>query len=75
MTGAQYHLRRSGITDPVDLGRQAGAFVSPVEVAPHSAGAAVGQRRTRGIPSPIHEMISRWISLLPPPKVKMTADR
>lgn len=33
------------------------------------------QRRTRGIPRPIHEMISRWISLLPPPKVKMTADR
>ncbi|MDQ1013976.1 hypothetical protein QFZ43_000525 [Streptomyces afghaniensis] len=33
------------------------------------------QRRTRGIPSPIHEMISRWISLLPPPKVKMTAER
>jgi NAD(P)-dependent dehydrogenase (short-subunit alcohol dehydrogenase family) len=33
------------------------------------------QRRTRGIPSPIHEMISRWISLLPPPKVKITADR
>ncbi|MFE7975459.1 transposase [Streptomyces shenzhenensis] len=33
------------------------------------------QRRTRGIPRPIHEMISRWISLLPPPKVKITADR
>ncbi|GAA0299099.1 hypothetical protein GCM10009540_17900 [Streptomyces turgidiscabies] len=33
------------------------------------------QRRTLGIPSPIHEMISRWISLLPPPKVKITADR
>lgn len=33
------------------------------------------QRRTRGIPSPIHAMISRWISLLPPPKVKITADR
>jgi hypothetical protein len=33
------------------------------------------QRRTLGIPSPIHEMISRWISLLPPPKVKMTAER
>lgn len=31
--------------------------------------------RTRGIPSPIHEMISRWISLLPPPKVKITAER
>lgn len=34
-----------------------------------------GQRRTRGMPRPIHEMISRWISLLPPPKVKMTAER
>ncbi|WP_407840503.1 hypothetical protein ACE1OC_35920 [Streptomyces sp. DSM 116496] len=33
------------------------------------------QRRTRGMPRPIHEMISRWISLLPPPKVKMTALR
>lgn len=33
------------------------------------------QRRTRGIPRPIQEMISRWISLLPPPKVKMTAER
>ena len=33
------------------------------------------QRRTLGMPSPIHEMISRWISLLPPPKVKMTAER
>ncbi|GGP46582.1 hypothetical protein GCM10010214_19630 [Streptomyces abikoensis] len=33
------------------------------------------QRRTLGIPSPIQEMISRWISLLPPPKVKMTALR
>lgn len=32
-------------------------------------------RRTRGIPRPIHEMISRWISLLPPPKVKITAER
>lgn len=32
-------------------------------------------RRTRGIPNPIQEMISRWISLLPPPKVKITADR
>lgn len=32
-------------------------------------------RRTRGIPNPIHAMISRWISLLPPPKVKITADR
>lgn len=33
------------------------------------------QRRTRGIPRPIQEMISRWISLLPPPNVKITADR
>ncbi|MFJ4366647.1 M15 family metallopeptidase [Streptomyces chartreusis] len=34
-------LRRSGLTDPVDLRRQASAFVSPVEVAPHCAGAAL----------------------------------
>lgn len=34
-------LRRSGITDPVDLRRRASAFVSPVEVAPHCAGAAL----------------------------------
>ncbi len=33
------------------------------------------QRRTLGIPRPIQEMISRWISLLPPPKVKITAER
>ncbi|MFI2074200.1 MULTISPECIES: nitroreductase family protein [Streptomyces] len=33
------------------------------------------QRRTLGMPRPIQEMISRWISLLPPPKVKMTALR
>ncbi|GHH42071.1 hypothetical protein GCM10018775_26230 [Streptomyces umbrinus] len=34
-----------------------------------------GYRRTLGMPRPIHEMISRWISLLPPPKVKITAER
>lgn len=34
-------LRRSGITDPVDLRRRVSAFVSPVEVAPHCAGAAL----------------------------------
>ncbi|MDV9174030.1 M15 family metallopeptidase [Streptomyces sp. W16] len=34
-------LRSSGITDPVDLRQRAGAFVSPVEVAPHCAGAAL----------------------------------
>ena len=34
-------LRASGITDPIELRRQASAFVSPVEVAPHCAGAAV----------------------------------
>ncbi|ATZ28327.1 hypothetical protein SLAV_32775 [Streptomyces lavendulae subsp. lavendulae] len=33
------------------------------------------QRRTRGMPRPIHAMISRWISLFPPPKVKITALR
>lgn len=37
--------------------------------------ARAGQRRTRGMPRPIQEMISRWISLLPPPKVKITALR
>ncbi|MFM9614088.1 dipeptidase [Streptomyces sp. V2] len=34
-------LRRSGVTDPVDLRHRASAFVSPVEVAPHCAGAAL----------------------------------
>ncbi|MGW5257637.1 M15 family metallopeptidase [Streptomyces sp. NPDC004012] len=34
-------LRRSGISDRAELRRQASAFVSPVEVAPHCAGAAV----------------------------------
>ncbi|MGR6968188.1 M15 family metallopeptidase [Streptomyces cynarae] len=34
-------LRRSGITDPFHLWRRASAFVSPVEVAPHCAGAAL----------------------------------
>ena len=34
-------LRRSGITDPAELRRRASAFVSPVEVAPHCAGAAL----------------------------------
>lgn len=34
-------LRRSGVTDPADLRRRASAFVSPIEVAPHCAGAAL----------------------------------
>jgi len=34
-------LRRSGITDSVELYRRTSAFVSPVETAPHCAGAAV----------------------------------
>jgi len=34
-------LSRSGITDPAELYRQTSAFVSPVEIAPHCAGAAV----------------------------------
>ncbi|WP_225840240.1 M15 family metallopeptidase [Streptomyces sp. NK08204] len=34
-------LRASGITDPAELRRRTSAFVSPVEVAPHCAGAAV----------------------------------
>ncbi len=34
-------LRSSGITDPAELRRKTSAFVSPVEVAPHCAGAAV----------------------------------
>jgi len=37
----QDRLRRAGVSDPVELHRQASAFVSPVEVAPHCAGAAV----------------------------------
>ncbi|WP_274918460.1 M15 family metallopeptidase [Streptomyces sp. WZ-12] len=34
-------LRLSGIADPVERRRRTSAFVSPVEVAPHCAGAAV----------------------------------
>ncbi|MEW2289610.1 M15 family metallopeptidase [Streptomyces sp. NPDC047841] len=34
-------LRRAGVSDPAELRRRASAFVSPVEVAPHCAGAAV----------------------------------
>ncbi|MFI7006409.1 M15 family metallopeptidase [Streptomyces sp. NPDC050145] len=34
-------LRGSGVTDPAELRRRASAFVSPVEVAPHCAGAAL----------------------------------
>ncbi|MET8771418.1 M15 family metallopeptidase [Streptomyces sp. NPDC004658] len=34
-------LRRAGVSDPAELRRRAGAFVSPGEVAPHCAGAAV----------------------------------
>ncbi|MET7290288.1 M15 family metallopeptidase [Streptomyces sp. NPDC005573] len=34
-------LRRSGVTGPVELRRRAASFVSPVEVAPHCAGAAL----------------------------------
>ncbi len=34
-------LRRSGTIDPEELRRRASAFVSPVEVAPHCAGAAL----------------------------------
>ncbi|MFK0294017.1 M15 family metallopeptidase [Streptomyces sp. NPDC090442] len=34
-------LRLSGITDPAERRRRTSAFVSPVEVAPHCAGAAV----------------------------------
>lgn len=34
-------LRRSGITDPDELGERTSMFVSPVDVAPHCAGAAV----------------------------------
>ena len=32
-------------------------------------------RLARGSPSPIHEMMSRWISLVPPPKVKIVWPR
>ncbi|GFH34531.1 hypothetical protein SCWH03_07450 [Streptomyces pacificus] len=48
---------------------------SGAAIAPRRSAAVGGQRLTRGIPRPIQEMISRWISLLPPPKVKITADR
>lgn len=48
---------------------------TPSCVTPTPASAVEPQRRTRGIPRPIQEMISRWISLLPPPNVKITADR
>lgn len=34
-------LRQSGVTDPAELRVRTSAFVSPVEVAPHCAGAAV----------------------------------
>jgi len=34
-------LRQSGITDPAELRVRTSAFVSPVDVAPHCAGAAV----------------------------------
>jgi D-alanyl-D-alanine dipeptidase len=37
----QDRLRRSGIADPAELRHRASAFVSPVEVAPHCAGAAL----------------------------------
>jgi len=37
----QDRLRGSGLTDPVELRRRASAFVSPIEVAPHCAGAAL----------------------------------
>lgn len=37
----QDRLGRSGITDPVELRHRVSAFVSPVEVAPHCAGAAL----------------------------------
>ncbi|MFF8908306.1 universal stress protein [Streptomyces olivaceoviridis] len=51
------------------------AAVLSVRPIPVPRAACPGYRRTRGIPRPIQEMISRWISLLPPPKVKMTAER
>ncbi|MEV8204251.1 M15 family metallopeptidase [Streptomyces sp. NPDC079189] len=35
------HLWRSGVVDPVERHRRVSAFVSPVEVAPHCAGAAL----------------------------------
>lgn len=34
-------IRLSGIDDPAEVRRQASAFVSPVDVAPHCAGAAL----------------------------------
>jgi D-alanyl-D-alanine dipeptidase len=37
----QDRLRDAGVTEPGELHRQASAFVSPVQVAPHCTGAAV----------------------------------
>lgn len=34
-------VRRSGVDDPAEVRRRASAFVAPVEVAPHCAGAAL----------------------------------
>jgi hypothetical protein len=34
-------------------------------------GEYASQRGARGIPSPIMAMMSRWISFVPPPNVKM----
>ncbi len=39
--GYEERLRRAGIDDPAERHRRASAFVSPVDVAPHCAGAAV----------------------------------
>lgn len=39
--GYVHKLSQSGVTDPAVLRRQASAFVSPVEVAPHCTGGAV----------------------------------
>jgi Short-chain alcohol dehydrogenase of unknown specificity len=67
------------VTDETSMKQAVEAEHGSVGVLVNNAGygeyGTARQRRTRGIPSPIHEMISRWISLLPPPKVKITADR
>jgi D-alanyl-D-alanine dipeptidase len=41
LAGYEERLRAAGVTDPAERRRRAAAFVAPVEVAPHCAGAAV----------------------------------
>lgn len=72
-TGSTYPPHQGADVRPTTWGTADVPATHPRRSAPRPP--RVGQRRTLGIPRPIHEMISRWISLLPPPKVKITADR